>query len=636
MKRFVSSSASARALQCCVAVLCMVSSLTTNAKPIRASADPVKDEPPLTDKDKEHWAFKPLLKPEPPKVAAEDRVQNDIDRFVLQKLEAKNFTMSAPADAATLIRRVTMDITGLPPTPDEVKAFIADCATNPKAYEALVDRLLASERYGENWAQHWLDLARFAETDGFEFDLERKQAWQYRDWVIKALSADLPYDDFVAMQIAGDELPGGEAVATGFLMAGPDMPDTNFQDERMHLLLNNIAGTVGSAFLGITIGCAQCHDHPYDPISQADFYRLRACFDNVPKLKRDKQLGLTFVESGSKVPVSKVCIRGDHQRPGPAVEAGFPRIANPAGIEVYPVESEKSTGRRAALARWITQPTNALFLRSTANRLWMHHFGQPLVASPTDFGNQGSSPTHPELLDWLGAQLPRQRWSLKTMHKLIVMSSTYRQAGNVNGPYVSEEIAAERTSLYAHFPRRRLTGEQLRDAMLLVSGRINWKTGGESVRLPLPPEVSKTLLEKQISVTKDATEHDRRSIYTFARRNLRYPLFDVFDRPDALMSCGRRSESTTAPQSLMLFNSEFSLSIATSLAELVTTTAGTEPSAVVEAAIWRCYSRAPSAEELSMGRNFLEQHTAMTTTFNEAVTDYCLALLNASAFCYVD
>ena len=638
MKRTTFSLHLPHALQCCVAAVIVFAGFNSaaNAKPIRASADPVKDEPAITDSDRHHWSFRALIQPVPPSVHNGARVQNDIDRFVLQRLEKEQMELSAPADATTLIRRLSLDITGLPPTPDEVKAFVADYSTNPMAYELLVDRLLASERYGENWAQHWLDIARFAETDGFEHDLERKQSWQYRDWVIKSLNADMPFDDFVAMQIAGDELPGGNAVATGFLLAGPDMPDTNFQDERMHLLLNNITGTVGGALLGITIGCAQCHDHPYDPISQADFYRLRACFDNIPKLKRDKQLGPTFVESGSTMPVNKVCVRGDHLRPGPAVQAGYPRIANPAGIEMYPVEAKNSSGRRASLARWITQPTNALFLRTSSNRLWMHHFGQPLVGSPTDLGKQGDAPTHPELLDWLAVQLPREHWSLKAIHKLIVMSSTYRQAGDVNGPPVSEELATQRTKLYAHFPRRRLTGEQLRDAMLQVAGRINWKTGGESVRLPLPPEVSGTLLEKQNIVTKDVTEHDRRSIYAFARRNLRYPLFDVFDRPDALMSCGRRSESTTAPQSLMLFNSAFSLSMATSLAEMISVTVGTEPESLVEAAIWRCYSRPPTVPEISMGTTFLQQHTAQTSTFQEALTDYCLALLNASAFCYVD
>ena len=660
---------------CAVGVLATACLLPqAQGRPIRASTDPVRDEPPITEEDRQHWAFKPLFKPKPPTVRHEDEVKNDIDRFILQKLEAADLSLAQPADAATLIRRVTFDLTGLPPTADEVRAFEAACGpaaheevrkgeavsreavTNGSgsaalppaaarysptdtAYEALIDRLLASERYGEAWAQHWLDLARFAETDGFEHDLERKRAWQYRDWVIKALNEDVPFDEFVAWQIAGDEISPENKVATGFLFAGPDMPDTNFQDERLHLLLNNITSTIGGAFLGLTIGCAQCHDHPYDPVSQADFYRLRACFDNLPKLARDRQLPPTFVEAGHSEPVSKVCIRGDHQRPGPSVKAAFPRIANPIGMEVFPVEAEHSSGRRAALARWLTQPTNTLFVRSAANRLWQQHFGQPLAGTPNDFGRQGQAPTHPELLDWLASELPRQGWSLKAMHKLILMSATYRQAGGNSRAaqgVLNHEAQALQQSLYAHHPRRRLTGEELRDALLMVAGRLNLKPGGESVRLPLPPEVSGTLLKNQAKVTADASEHDRRSIYVFARRNLRYPLFDLFDRPDALMSCGRRNESTTAPQSLMLFNSAFSLSMAQSLAEILLTSAGSNAETLVNAGFLRCCARNPTKEELALGKSFLERQTGLTATFEDAMTDYCLALLNTSAFLYVD
>lgn len=629
----------------CIAVMVILACVasTVYSRPIRASTDPVKDEPPITPEDRQHWAFQPLFKPVAPAVKAEGLVRNDIDRFILHELEAASLSLSPPADAFTLFRRVTFDLSGLPPTVEEVKAFDDACRAGPSqrdaAYEATVDRLLASERYGEAWAQHWLDLARFAETDGFEHDLERKRAWQYRDWVIKALNQDLPFDDFVAWQLAGDELSPENKVATGFLFAGPDMPDTNFQDERLHLLLNNITSTVGGAFLGLTIGCAQCHDHPYDPVSQADFYRLRACFDNMPKLARDRQLPPTFVEAGTTARLSKVCIRGDHQRPGPAVQAAFPRIANPVGMEVFPVDSPSSTGRRAALARWLTQPTNALFLRASANRLWQHHFGRPIAGTPNDFGRQGQAPTHPQLLDWLAAELPRQRWSLKAMHKLIVMSATYRQAGAVQSspPALTPAAHTEtQTALYAHFPRRRLTGEELRDALLMAAGRLNLKTYGASVRLPLPPEVSGTLLKNQSQVTPELAEHDRRSIYVFARRNLRYPLFDLFDRPDALMTCGRRNESTTAPQSLMLFNSAFSLSMAQSLAELLTATAGSQPEAVVNAAVLRCFARVPTPDELALGKRFLERQTSLTSTLDEAITDYCLALFNTNAFLYID
>lgn len=623
---------------------------SSQARPIRASSDPVKDEPAITEEDRQHWAFKPLIKPVPPRVQHPNRVRNDIDYFVIQKLEAANLSLSVEADPATLIRRVTFDLTGLPPTAEEVLSFEAACqgeatsSTEPKArlevaYGALVDRLLASERYGEAWAQHWLDLARFAETDGFEHDLERKRAWQYRDWVIKALNEDLPFNDFVAWQIAGDELSPQNKVATGFLFAGPDMPDVNLQDERLHLLLNNITSAVGGAFLGLTVGCAQCHDHPYDPVSQADFYRLRASFDNMPKLVRDRQLPPSFVEAGGVAPASYVSIRGDYQRLGPEVKAAFPRIANPAGATLAPQAAESSTGRRAALARWLTQADNALFLRASVNRVWQRHFGRPLAGSPNDLGHQGQAPTHSELLDWLATELPRQGWSLKAMHRLIVMSATYRQAGDVDSgasAVRTPEAAAQSTALYAHFPRRRLTGEELRDAMLMAAGRLNLKPGGESVRLPLPPEVSGTLLKKHAQVTEDTTEHDRRSIYVFARRNLRYPLFDLFDRPDALTSCGRRNESTTAPQSLMLFNSEFSLSMAQALAGIVASTAGSDSDALVKAVILRCYARSPTAQELEFGKRFFERHRSLTTSREEVITDYCLAIFNTNAFLYVD
>jgi Protein of unknown function (DUF1549)/Protein of unknown function (DUF1553) len=630
-------------------LILLLSSLISiaSAKGIRALKDPVKEEIPLTDADRDHWAFRSLTPLAPPALQPGQWAHTEIDHFIWQKLADQGLSLSPQADAATLIRRVSFDLIGLPPTRQEVQAFITAWAQpdlREATYEGLVDRLLASDRHGEAWAQSWLDLARYAETDGFEHDKERSKAWAYRDWVISAINRDLPYDEFVAQQIAGDETTPNAVVATGFLLAGPDMPDSNFQDERMHLLLNDLAGTFGSAFLGLTIGCAQCHDHPYDPVSQADFYRLRACFDNFPKLKRDQQLGATFQEAGAHPRISKVCLRGDHQRPGAPIAAGFPRIANPANIEVYAQPTSSSSGRRAALARWLTQPTNALFLRTTVNRLWMQHIGQPLAASPNDLGTQGEAPTHPELIDWLARQLPQKRWSMKAMHKLIVMSATYRQISHHPAAAVATDtnfamhMALQKdpaNHYYARFPRQRLTGEKLRDAMLFATGRLSVKMGGPSVHLALPPEIAITLLENQRQVTADASEHDRRSIYVHARRNLRYPLFDAFDRPDALVSCARRSESTIAPQALMLFNSSVSHSLAQSLAE-ITLLGGSEPDAIITEATWRCLSRAPTVMELNLGRHFLESQTAETSTFSDAVADYCLALLNTNAFSYID
>lgn len=551
--------------------------LPLHAAAIRATDDPVRDERPVTDEDRRHWAWQPL----------QIRKGATLDSLAGPAMKQ--------AEKAVLIRRVCFDLTGLPPRDVDLT----------KDYETLVDALLASPAYGEHWAQGWLDLARFAETDGFEYDADRARAWQYRDWVVAALNRDLPWDEFVRQQIAGDLLPGGESVATGFLMAAPDMPDLNNQDERRHVLLNDITGTVGTMGLGMTLGCAQCHDHPYDPVSQADFYRLRAFFDNLILPKERKQIGPEARVFTAGVPVSRVFIRGDFRRPGPAVPPAYPRFlgTTPQGAD------------RAALARWLTDEGNVMFLRATANRLWQQHFGRPLSEVPGDLGLQGKPPENPALLDWLAAELPRQGWSLKRLHKVIVMSKTYRQAG---------------------LAPRRLTGEMLRDAMLSVSGRLNPKAGGPGVRLPLPAEVSGTLIKKQGDAHPDPAEHDRRSLYVFARRNLRLPMFELFDRPDAQSACARRNESTTAPQALMLINSGFAQDCARSLAASLMEQHGSETRALITAATRRCLGRLPSEHELASGARFLELQNARAGGFNAALADYCLALMNSNEFVFVD
>ena len=568
-----------------------------SAVSIHASADPVKDEPPITAKDHEHWAFKPLLK-------GDFGVRNADWQKVSAELDVLANVESKPADAATLIRRVTFDLTGLPPTPEAIRAFQDSALRTPhSAFETIVDNLLASPRYGEHWAQWWLDLARFAETDGYEYDADRGRAWQYRDWVIDALNQDMPFDVFVQRQIAGDLM--GDETATGFLFACPDMPDLNNQDERRHVLLNDIATTVGAVGLGLTVGCAQCHDHPYDPISQADFYRLRAFFDNTVLPKERKPLGPFVRVFTEGIPASAVFVRGDFKRPGPAIQPAFPRV-----FGTTPPNAD-----RAAFAKWLASKDNAIFLRATANRIWQQHFGVPLAAVPGDLGHQGKVPTNPALLDWLAAELPRQNWSLKKLHKVILMSKYYQQAV---------------------LPRKRLTGEMLRDAMLSISGQLNLKTGGLGVKLPLPKEISDTLLKKQQDVTADVKEHTRRSIYTFARRNLRHPLFELFDRPDAQISCARRNESTTAPQALMLLNSDFVNDAAAKLAAQLTAEHASDTTAILQAAIQRCLAREATAGEIEVGRLFLEKQTAIAESFAGAVQDYCLAILNSNAFLFVD
>lgn len=596
----------------------------------------------------DHWSFQPLERPALPTVSDPSQVRNPVDRFILARLEAKGLRMSPEADRATLIRRLSFDLTGLPPTPEEVDAFVDD--TSPKAYERLVDRLLASPAYGERWAQHWLDVARFAESDGFEHDKVRKDAWRYRDWVIGALNDDLPFDKFVQWQIAGDELASERedaALATGFLLCGPDMPDINSSDERRHIVLNEMTSTIGAAFLGLTLNCAQCHTHKYDPITHADFYRLRAFFENIDFPKRHKQLDPVFAEEDATPPDSFVMLRGDFRSKGEKIAPGFPSIANPmqAAYETPRVSDDAASSmRRKELALWLSRPDHPLTLRVTVNRLWMHHFGKPLVATPNDFGTMGEPPTHPELLDWLATELPRRNWSLKAMHRLLVTSAAWRQASTGSGAPWDRKLAEDPDNrLLSRMNRHRLSGEALRDAMLHISGRLNPKRGGPGFRPPLPEEVTVTLLKGQWPVTENRSEHYRRSIYLFARRNLRFPMFDVFDRPDALASCARRSESTTAPQSLALLNSRFTLERSRDLADSIAKKAGDQPTDPVRLAYRKVLGRGPTANELELGRQFLSRQTERIQNREtdpqarpDALTDLCLALFNLNAFVYVD
>ena len=517
-----------------------------------ASADDPLTEPPITDSERDHWAFHPLSRPMLPAVRDANWCRTAIDRFILARLEKEGLTPAAEADRATLLRRVCFDLMGLPPSLEMQDEVAAD--DSPDWYERLVDQLLASPSYGERWAQHWLDVSRFAETDGYEHDHVRPNAWRFRDWVIEAHNRDLPLNEFIGQQLAGDELrPGEESalIATGFLFCGPDMPDINLQEERRHTFLNDMTATIGSVFLGLQMGCAACHDHKYDPISQADFYRLRACLDVEPLFETHPQFGQVMREKSPKAPVSRLAIRGDFRRPGPNVEAAFPRIANLSNDAIAaPSSDAKTTGRRTALANWLTRTDNPLTTRVLVNRIWQGHFGLGLVGTPSDFGVMGGTPTHPELLDWLATELPRLGWSRKRLHRLIVTSATYRQAS---------------------FPRRRLDGEAIRDALLTASGQLNRQAGGPGFRPPLPNEVVRTLLKDQWPVTANSAEHRRRSVYLFARRNLRYPLFEAFDKPDANASCPRRNVSTIAPQSLLLLNGDDSLAAATELAKLIET-----------------------------------------------------------------
>ena len=617
-----------------------------------------KDEIPIDEYDREHWAYQPLIRPAVPNFtddnlnqAVADWPSNAIDAFLLKQMLGAGLQPAPPTDRVTLIRRLSFDLTGLPPSLDEVDRFTED--RRPNAYERLVDRMLATPEYGQRWAQHWLDLARFAETDGYEHDKIRETAWQFRDWVIQSLNEDMPYDRFVSLQIAGDLIAPDDPsakIATAFCLSGPDMPDINSQEERKHVLLNDITSTVGSVFLSLQVGCAQCHDHKYDAISQADFYRLRAFFEPAVALK--KNVSVTTLGKTSMEEPSRLYGRGDWRRPEQVVEAAFPRIANLNASAVQ--KGSLPQEQRAALASWLADESNPLVARSIVNRLWQFHFGRGLSDTPSDFGLVGQEPTHPELLDFLASRLIEGEWSLKRLHREILRSSFYQMTSRSIG---SEQMRSNwkksleldpENRLWSRFPRRRLDAESIRDAMLAVSGLLNPVTQGPGVRPPLPSELVKTLKSGQWKVSENESDHYRRSIYIFARRNLTYPLFATFDRPAANCTCAERVPSTTPLQSLSLLNSAFTEKVVTQLAKSMRDSGGDTAKtdrllrSRADQIYRRVYQREPSGSEHSVMDSLVKDLRSVTDA-NDAedlavrfVVLLTRASINSNGFLFVD
>lgn len=610
---------------------------------VELTEQPITEQP-ITEADREHWSFRPLRMPPIPdarRISEDVAPRGPIDSFILNKLQELDLTLAPPAEPQHLLRRLCFDLTGLPPTPGEVARFSEACASSPDAYERQVDRLLASPALGEHMAQSWLDLARFAETDGFEHDKVRPEAWSYRDWVIGALNEDMPYDHFMRMQVAGDLIDDASgSVATMFCLAGPDMPDVNDQQERRHNLLNEMTGTVGAVLLGLQLGCAACHDHKFDPLSQADFYRLRGVLESgVAPLQRDKPW--TVMREQRELPVVYLYQRGDHRQATIKLARSVPRIAADEGTASAIAAAEHP---RLALASWLSSSENPLPARTMVNRIWQSHFGRALAATPSDLGLVGIEPTHVQLLDWLACQLTEGEWSQKRLRRQVILSATYRQSslarqletsGAVEVSPASEAFARrlERdpdNRALSRYPRRRLTGEMLRDAMLAAADTINRRSGGPSVMPPLPSELLSTLLPGQWKTSPDLSSHYRRSIYVFARRNLRYPIFDTFDRPDAGASCPERGRSVTATQSLLLFNSDFSRSVATALANQA---AQSEPLEAQADRLWqRTLGRHPSAVECEL----LSQFVSESPDRRSALIAVALALLNSNEFVIID
>ena len=629
-----------------------------------------------------YWAFQPVKAVTAPAVKNSAWPAGAIDRFVLAKLEAAQLAPAPAATKAELLRRVTFDLTGLPPTPEEAQAFLADDSAT--AYERVVDRLLASPHYGEHFARDWLDVVRFAETEGFEYDRHMPYAWRFRDYVIDSLNRDKPFDRFITEQIAGDEIAPDDhelATAAGFHRFGAVRRNAGNQTvavSRNEILIER-TDIIGAAFLGLTVGCARCHDHKLDPILQKDYYRLQAYFaatqeDSVllmspaerepyeakskPLLARIDELRALLENLGdadrqtvtrqlreaeAKLPPAPPSIlttrnepakrtpihvlkRGDWESKGDPVGPRPPTVLVSDELPELPADT---AAPRTALARWLTEPSHPLTARVAVNRMWQHHFGTGLVKTPNDFGHNGDRPSHPELLDWLAREFVAGGWRAKPLHRTIVLSSAYRQSARAPHAAAATRVDPENRLLW-HMRPRRLGAEELRDAMLAVAGQLNRKLGGESIMVPVDDEQVKLLYKPaQWEVTKDAAEHRRRSIYLIAKRNLRLPFMETFDQPDLLASCGRREASTHAPQALELMNGRLATEISTAFSERLKREAGPDsaPAQLVDRAYWLAANRAPTAAEEKLGVEFLRSGAPLK--------EFALAMLNLNAFLYV-
>ena len=690
---------------------------------------------------KEHWAFQPLKRVESPKVKDESWCRTPVDRFLLAKMEAAGVTPNPPVDRRRLIRRAYFDAIGLPPTPEEVEAFVND--ESPDAYPKLIDKLLGSQHYGERWARHWLDLARFAESHGFEHDYDRPTAYHYRDFVIKALNDGMPYDRFVKWQIAGDEYAPDDPLAltaTGFLAAGVHSTQITKNEVERHRYdeMDDQLATIGTAMLGLTIGCARCHDHKFDPIPQRDYYRLLSTFTttvrtevelkqdtevsrkalaaweaahaalqtalktfeteqlparfaaweksgakpvgapaaviqalSIPNAKRTAEQTATILSwyrttdaewqkrnkqvqdhHGKKPPAVKALIcseglpavrlhtqggdflpethflrRGDPNAKDGVATQEFLQVLEPTGDggkrwQTGPPAGWRTSYRRRALAEWLTDVDNGagrLLARVIVNRLWQHHMGRGLVATPSDFGTRGDKPTHPELLDWLATELIANGWKLKPIHKAILTSAAYREDARTDE---AKAAAIDRDNrLCWRHPVRRLEGEVIRDALLAVGGVLDERMYGPG-----------TLDE----------ESKRRSIYFTVKRSKLIPMLVVFDAPEALSGIGERPTTTIAPQALYLLNNPHVRGYARGFAKRIAPDAKTSIEEAVRMGYRIALGRLPTAGEMADSLGFVrsqatDYEAAKKSDARElALTDFCQTLMCLNEFVYVD
>jgi hypothetical protein len=735
----------------------------------------------ITAEERNFWSFQPIRRPPVPTVRHADRVRTPLDAFLLARLEQQGLSFATDADKSTLIRRATFDLLGLPPSPEEVDCFLAD--SSPDAYEKLIDRLLASPHYGERFGRHWLDVAGYADSEGYTNDTVRPHAYKYRDYVIRAINADRPFDQFLQEQLAGDEMVRPpyrdlspqdveRLTATGFLRMAPDgtaSPGVNLAEASNQVLADTLKA-VSIGLLGLTVGCAQCHDHRHDPIPQTDYYRLRAIFEpaydpahwrsppmrrislstdadrararqieieaaridqerlskqqeyiertfeaelkklpegvreavraarGTPPAKRTPQqkrllddypsVNVTagslylydpkaaadlkkYVERAAavratkppedylraltevpgQVPATRLFVRGDISQPGQALApGGLSVLDDVAPLNILERDSKlPTTGRRLAFARWLTSERNPLTPRVLVNRVWMHHFGKGLVGTPGDFGTLGERPSHPELLDWLASDFTAGGWRLKRLHRLIMLSTAYRQASQRHP--AGERVDPDDRLLW-RMPLRRLQAEEVRDGMLAISGKINPKMLGPAVPV-MEDEVGQFVvgIENKNGENRPGPvlplhgEEFRRSVYVQVYRSRPLSLLEAFDMPVMEPTCPARSTSTVAPQALLLMNNDFVVAQAEAFADRVRREAGPDLRAQVSRA-WRlAFAREPSSAEVSEALAFLSEQSALLRskpakgqpdTQARALASFCQTLLSANQFLYVD
>jgi hypothetical protein len=739
----------------------------------------------FTDIDREHWSFQPIRKPDVPVAAADVPVANPIDAFLWQKLNEKQLTFSPLADRETLIRRLSFNLHGLPPSPQEIADFVAD--TRPDAYERLVETMLDSPAYGERWGRHWLDIAGYADSDGYTSkDSQRQWSYKYRDYVIRSLNQDKSWKDFIIEQLAGDELvplpyqnlsddAAEKLVATGFLRMGPDGTSDGSADQ--NVARNDVVAEtikiVSTSLLGMTVGCAQCHSHRYDPISHVDYHRIRAIFEpaydwkdwrsssarlvsqwsdetrakveevdkqlkeladqrlveldqivdetferelaklpeeiqaaaretrktadkdrtpeqkqlikDYPFLKVDRgsvylylpdrlrkfnekwektqadakalrpadDLIFCLTEVAGKVPETKLFHRGDINQPRQSVAPGELAIINPDNVTLPENDPDlPTTGRRLAYAKHLTSGQHPLVARVLVNRFWMHHFGRGIVATPADFGLLGQLPTHPELLDWLATDFVENGWSLKRLHRLILTSHAYRQTSTRRDDL---DAVDPDNLLLGRMSVRRLEAEIVRDALLAVSGQISYKMSGSPIPVA-PDDVGQFVVaadnrdsagrpsNKTIPLGEDEF---RRTIYVEVRRSMPLAVLEPFDMPSLAPNCEIRSQSTVAPQSLMMMNSPFVIARMKAMAQEIVQHAGDDPATLFSHAWTRTLGKTPTSDDIQSGVEFLSaqiEHFKATAKPDaspnqptiDAMATLCQALVCSSGFLYVD